>query len=279
MVIVGLGLTAEDFRRVARQPQLISAATLGQVLITPLIGHLLVRSLDLAPHLANGILLVVACPAGSMANLYAHLARANVALSVTLTAVSCLAGVLTLPVIMAVNQTYLGDPATFAVPASDVVGQLVLTLILPILTGMAIRRAYPSVADRYRHCLLGLSWGALILLLGFVVANAGESFAAALGETVVVVVALTSLSWVAGWVTGWAAGAAPADRFTVGMVFVVRNVGIATVIAVTVLGRVDFAVFATAYFVCQMPLALAAVAAFRHVRLTEVGVIAGGNHP
>src|SRR5205809_179541 len=114
MVVVGLGLTAEDFRRVARRPLLVLAATLGQVLITPLIGQLLVRSLSLALHLADGLLLVVACPAGSMANLYAHLARANVALSVTLTAVSCLAGVLTLPAIMAVNRLSLGGATTYA---------------------------------------------------------------------------------------------------------------------------------------------------------------------
>jgi hypothetical protein len=59
---------------------------------------------------------------------------------------------------------------------------------------------------------------------------------------------LTLLAFGAGWATGWARGAGAMDRFTVGMVFVVRNVGIATAIAVTVLGRVEFAVFATAYF-------------------------------
>ncbi len=279
MVVVGLGLTAEDFCRVARRPRLVLVATLGQVLITPLIGQLLVRSLDLAPHLTSGILLAVACPAGSMANLYAHLARANVALSVTLTAVSCLAAVVTFPAVMAVNRLSLGDASTFAVPLSAVVGQLALTLILPILTGMAIRRACPSVAERYRHAFFGLSLAALALLVGFVIASAGESFAAALAETVVVVVALTGLTWVAGWVTGWAAGATPTDRFTVGMVFVVRNMGIATAVAVTVLGRVEFAVFATAYFVCQMPLALVAAATFRQVRLADCGVTAGGGQP
>jgi hypothetical protein len=54
------------------------------------------------------------------------------------------------------------------------------------------------------------------------------------------------------------------------MVFVVRNVGIATAIAVTVLGRVEFAVFATAYFLAQVPLLLAAVVLFRCVWVTDV---------
>ena len=63
---------------------------------------------------------------------------------------------------------------------------------------------------------------------------------------------LTVLAFGAGWATGWASGAGATERFTVGMVFVVRNVGIATAIAVTALGRVEFAVFATAYFLAQM---------------------------
>jgi hypothetical protein len=57
---------------------------------------------------------------------------------------------------------------------------------------------------------------------------------------------LTGSACGAGWATGWASAAGAMERFTVGMVFVVRNVGIATAIAVTVLGRVGFAVFATA---------------------------------
>jgi hypothetical protein len=68
------------------------------------------------------------------------------------------------------------------------------------------------------------------------------------------------------WATAWASAVANADRFTVGLVFVVRDVGIAMAIAVTVLGRVEFTVFATAYFLAQVPVLLAAVVVFRCAR-------------
>ena len=77
-------LTADDFRRVARQPVTVVAATAGQFVLLPVIGWLLVRSRHLQPAIAQGVLLVAACPRGAMANVYAYLARANVALSETL---------------------------------------------------------------------------------------------------------------------------------------------------------------------------------------------------
>src|SRR5437773_2638551 len=116
MVVVGLGLTVGDFRRVVSKPGLVAAATVGQLVCLPLIALVLVRSLGLSPSVEKGMLLVAACPAGSMANLYGLLARANVALSVTLTAVSCLAALVTMPALLIGFQAYLGETSTFVVP-------------------------------------------------------------------------------------------------------------------------------------------------------------------
>ena len=69
----------------------------------------------------------------------------------------------------------------------------------------------------------------------------------------------------------WAGGAGEMERFSVAMVFVVRNVGVATALAVTVLGRLEFAVFATAYFLSQVPLLLVAVLLYRAVGAAAPG--------
>jgi BASS family bile acid:Na+ symporter len=73
MVVVGMELTIKDFRRVARQPGIFVAATLGQFLFLPVIAWLLVRCLALQPAIAQGVLLVAACPSGGMANVYTYL--------------------------------------------------------------------------------------------------------------------------------------------------------------------------------------------------------------
>src|SRR5262245_3416477 len=144
-----MGLTTDDFRRVARQPGTVVVATVGQFVLLPVIGWLLVRSLKVQPAIAQGVLLVAACPSGAMANVYTYLARANVALSVTLTAVSCLAAVLTTPLALAVLQAQDGEPAGFPVPFGVLAGQLFLLLVLPVLTGMGIRRRWPDITKRH----------------------------------------------------------------------------------------------------------------------------------
>lgn len=266
MVVVGLGLTMEDFRRVVRQPWLVAAATVGQFVLLPAIALILVQFLRLSPAVEKGVLLVAACPAGSMANLYNYLARANVALSVSLTAVSCLAAMLTMPILLMSFQAYLGEQATFAVPVSAILRQLLLTLLTPVLVGMVLRRLWPSVTERHQRGLFGLSMMALAALIGFIILHEAEHFVSEWPAIALTVVLLTGLAMLAGYVTGWLCRADEKDRFTIAMVFVVRNVGIATAIAVTVLGDLEFAVFATAYFLSQVPLLLAAVIVFRSLQ-------------
>jgi bile acid:Na+ symporter, BASS family len=265
MVVVGMELTTDDFRRVARQPAIIVAA----------IGWLLVRSLDIQPAIAQGLLLVAACPSGAMANVYTYLARGNVALSVTLTAVSCLAAALTTPLALAFLQARDGESTGFPVPFGVLAGQLVLLLMVPVLSGMGIRRSWPDVTKRHARTLLGFSVATLAALLGFIIMQQAEQFASALTDLTAAAGALTVLAFGAGWATGWASSAGARERFSVAMVFVVRNVGIATAIAVTALGRVDFAVFATAYFLAQVPLLLAVILVFRWMRAGDGSNLAG----
>lgn len=279
MVVVGMELTMGDFRRVAHQPWAVVVATLGQCFLLPMLGWILVHCLVLQPAIARGILLVAACPSGSMADVYTYLARANVALSVTLTAVSCLAAVLTIPLALAVLQTLDETSTDFPIPLPMLAGQLVLLLILPVLIGMSVRRCWPDITQRHGRVFLGSSIAALALLLALIIVQEAKQFASALTDISAAVVLLTIMAFGAGWVTGWSGGAKWTDRFTVGMIFVVRNVGIATAIAVTVLGRVEFAVFATAYFLAQTPIVLVFVLVFRYTRVARGIHLAEADHP
>ncbi len=158
-------------------------------------------------------------------------------------------------------------------PYGVLAGQLVLLLVLPVLIGMGIRRRWPDITRRHARILLGFSVATLAVLLGFIIVQEAEQFASALTDLAAAAGVLTVLAFGAGWATGWASAGAATDRFTVGMVFVVRNVGIAT--AVTSVGRVEFAVFATAYFLAQVPLLLAVVVVFRWMRAGDGTNLAG----
>jgi BASS family bile acid:Na+ symporter len=279
MVVIGMALTTDDFRRVARQPGIVVAATVGQIVLLPIIGWLLVRCLGPQAAIGRGVLLVAACPSGAMANMYTYLARANVALCVTLAPVSCLVAVLTTPLALAFLQAEDGEATGFPVPFGMLAGQLFLLLVLPLLTDIGIRRRWPDITKRHGRTLLGFSIATPAALLAFIIVQEAEQFTSALTDIAAAAALLTVLAFGAGWATGRASGARATDRFTVGMVFVVRNVGIATAIAVTVLGRVEFAVFATAYFLAQVPILLTAILVFRCMRVGDGNKLTGAKNP
>jgi BASS family bile acid:Na+ symporter len=263
MTVAGLELTPIDFRRVAGQLRTVALATAAQVVLWPLVAIALITALQLKPYLAAGILLVAVCPCGGMATFYTYLARGSVALAVSLTAVSCLVAVLTMPLLLTLLGRFLEDPDVVEVPVPQMIGQLVLMLIVPIVLGMMLRHWRPALAQRQGLLLLRLSIVALVALLVLVIAQEGQRVVADFLEISLSVSLLIVIMLTAGWAAGWACALGAKDRFALAMTFVVRNVGIATAVAVTILGRMEFAVFATAYFLNQVPIVVAAVVVFR----------------
>ena len=115
MIVVGLDLTIDYFGRVMRKPRAVVIGTLGQFVLLPLVAILLIYTLKPKPNILSGILLIAACPGGAISNFYVYLARSNTALSVTLTAVSCILAAITMPALMNVYKLYLSNPFDFAV--------------------------------------------------------------------------------------------------------------------------------------------------------------------
>jgi bile acid:Na+ symporter, BASS family len=270
MLVVGMDLTIQDFRPLARQPGTFAVCLVAQFVVLPCTGWLLVRCLNLQPATARGLLLVAACPSGAMANLYTHLGRGNVALSVSLTAASCMSAVIVMPLALTALRNELGEFAGLSLPLPVLAGQLCLLLVMPVLVGMGFRWRLPEVARLYGPALVRCSVAALAALLAFVVIQESGHFAGEFGDILGAASLLTVLAFGAGWTIAASCGAVAADRYAVGMAFVVRNVGIATAVAVTVFGRLEFAVFATAYFLAQVPILLSVALVSR-----RVGALAG----
>ena len=97
MISLGLSLTVADFRRVFVYPKGVSIGLVNLVLISPLLAFAIAEAFALDPALAVGLVLLGSSPGGTMANLLTHLARGDTALSITMTATSSLAAVVTVP--------------------------------------------------------------------------------------------------------------------------------------------------------------------------------------
>jgi bile acid:Na+ symporter, BASS family len=130
MVVVGMELTLEDFRRVCTFPKPVFIGTAGQLIVLPVIAGGHARTLDSPPHIVAGMVLVAACPGGAISNYCVYLARTDVALSVTLTGVSTVLAFVTLPLLTALGFGFLlGQQASIPVPVGEMMTQLFLVLL------------------------------------------------------------------------------------------------------------------------------------------------------
>ena len=263
LLAVGLDLTPVDFARVRGQPRVLAVGLLGPVLLLPPLALLLVALSRPSPDLQAALLLVAACPIGGISNTYSYLARASTALSVTLTACSSLLAVVTIPVLAQVFGAASGHPMGFAVPFPLIFAQLLLMLALPVAVGMLVRFRRPALASRSQPYFRALGFGGVSVLILLIVASDSAMFVHGLRDTVPLAATFVAASFLAGWLSGTVSGGSPSDVFTLATEFATRNMAVATAIALTLAGRMEFALFATTYFLTEIPLMLCAIVVYR----------------
>jgi bile acid:Na+ symporter, BASS family len=263
MVTVGTELEARDFPKLARQKGAILGTLVLPTIVLPVLGFALACCLSLPSHLTAGLLLLAACPVGDIANFYTLLAHGNIPLSVSVNTLSCLLSAGTMALAFALYDHLLDQKVGFALPTPALVLRLALLVALPVLAGMALRRWKASWTGAHRVTLRKLCFAGIALLLAYVLTSRWAQVVDGWRQTT-----LTSLLFM---VSALALGLAsarllrlnPSDSLTVGLLFAVRNVALASAIAITLLNRIDFAEMAAVYILVEVPLLLCVVGAYR----------------
>jgi len=263
MTIVGLDLSRPDFERVRARPRILVAGLLGPFLLLPPIALAVLALVPMPEEIRAGLLLLAVCPVGGISNTYNYLARASTALSVTLTAVSCLLAVVTMPLLTRLLEVVLGRPFGFRAPVGPLAAQILGMLVLPVAVGMTLRARAPGFASRHETAFRRAAFAGIVLIIGFVLWSEWGRFLANLAASAGAAALFVLLAMGAGFLVALGAGADRRERFTLSVVFATRNTAIAAAVAITLLGDTRFAVFATTYFFTEAVPLLAAVAAFR----------------
>lgn len=262
LVAVGMDLTAHDVAGVRQQRGLVLAGLFAPVVLLPAIAVGLASLFQTDRDVAGGLLLIAACPIGSISNAYSYLARASSALAVSLTALSSLCAGVTIPLVRGGLELALGRPLDFAAPL-PFLAQLLVLLVLPVAIGMWLRHRSPDLAERCGPVLRPVAFIGVSTLFALIIGENPGAFLSGLATTVPVAAVFVVISVAAGWLTAALLTQDPRDRFTIAAEFGTRNIAVAVAIAVTLLGRVEFARFAAIYAITETPLMLAAVALFR----------------
>lgn len=226
MLGMGLTLTAADFRRVLATPAVVALGAAAQFGIMPLAGWAFTRLFGLSGEVAAGLILVGSCPGGVASNVITYVARANVPLSVTLTACSTLLSPLATPLAM---RLLAGRDVP--INAGEMFWSIVWVILAPVVAGLVINRFAPGFARRLAGALPPIAMTAICLVVAITVALAAGDlrrvgpalFAAAVCHNV------------AGFLLGYAAARLARldarDSRTVSIEVGMQNCGMATALA------------------------------------------------
>lgn len=146
-IMMGMGITlrVEDFSRVLKAPKAITLGLIAQLIMLPLAGFALVKLFGLTGGLALGLMILAACPGGPTSNLISHLAKGDLALSISLTAVSSVVTIATIPLIVNLSIGYFGEEGSVMLPVMQTIIQIMVVTIVPVSIGMFIRSRNPRL--------------------------------------------------------------------------------------------------------------------------------------
>ena len=140
MTSLGMSLTLDDFRRVVVYPKGIFIGLANLVVLSPLLAFGIAELFELEPAMAVGLVVLGASPGGILANLMTHLARGETALSISMTGISSLAAVVTVPLVLTVGVEHF-DASGFDedVEMLSVVPRVLAITVVPLSIGMWLR--------------------------------------------------------------------------------------------------------------------------------------------
>lgn len=190
MTGVGLSLTPADFTRVLKQPKAFFVGITCQMLILPLIAIAVIELTGLTGELAIGLFILSLCPGGATSNLYSYLAKADVGLSVSLTAVIGFITPFTIPVLALWAINFYGSKGDqFDLPIITTWIKLMIVTVIPVLVGMAVRGKWVDMAKRSERFVSIFSMAVLAFVIASICVNLGEKlidFALAAGPAAII---------------------------------------------------------------------------------------------
>lgn len=166
MFDLGLTLHISDFKNIFKRPKAMIIGLCGQLVVLPLIALMIGYCLGLEHTFLIGLLLIACCPGGSSSNIFSKLAKGDVALSVSLTALSSVITLFTIPVIMQFVTKRFGESVGITLPVGNLLKQNFFTMLLPIALGILLNYLRPAAAASIDKVLAKCAFPALLLLAG-----------------------------------------------------------------------------------------------------------------
>ena len=232
MLGMGLSLTANDFKRVALYPKATLVGLFAQLVLLPLTAFGVLHLIEIPPALAVGVMLLAVCPGGPTSNLLSNLARADIALSITLTAVCSVITVFTIPYLVNLSMEYfMGEGKYVELPVAQTMLQIIVITIIPVSLGMLIRWKSPAFAAKSEKPVKIASAIFVTLIIAGAILKEKDNLAGYFAEVGAVMFLVNAIILVAGYYVAGLFGLRHRQRSAISIESGIQNGTLAITIA------------------------------------------------
>ena len=251
IIMFGMGLTlvVNDFTRLFTYPKEVIIGLCNQLVFLPLIGFLIILLFDLNSSMAIGIMILSLCPGGPTSNLITQVARGNIGLSVTLTALASLITVFTIPIILSKAITYFTGETDIVIelPIVQTMIQILVITVIPVSIGMLIRKKNEAFAIRMERPMRIASTVLFVIIFLLVMIANKDLIVQAMKEVGLATLLLNLSTMALGYTTAKIFCIKGKSQISITIESGIQNGTLAFVIATTILNNVEMGLPTGAY--------------------------------
>jgi len=271
MFSLGLGLTWQDFARVAKQPKDFIVGLISQVILLPAVGFaLIVVWPALPPEIALGVMIISAAPGGVTSNILTSFAKGDVALSISLTAIISLLCVVTIPLIVVFSHAHIfGEAAKGDISVTETAIKVFFIVTIPVLIGLAVRHFAKGFAARFDATAEKISTVLFALVLSGAIFQERDNIIAFYADAGLITLALNVIMLFLAWWLGVMFGSGRRQRITISIECGLQNGTLAIAVATLLFGGGTAVIPAATYSLTMFATALIFIYFLRRAALPE----------
>ena len=248
MFALGLGLTGSDFLRVAKQSRDFFIGAFSQIILLPIIAFTLVMIWPIAPELAIGVMIIAAAPGGVTSNILTSFAKGDVALSISLTAIISLLGVITIPFIVLTSVELLSNTnVTGNISLLSMSRDMFLIVTVPVILGMLFRRFVLGIATKFEPIARKVSTVLFVLVLLGAIAAERENVVSYFAQAGLITLALNVIMMVVAFYLAQLLGSKTEQKKCITIECGLQNGTLAIFVATTIFGGGLYVIPAATY--------------------------------
>jgi len=216
MLGLGMSLKQEDFTFVWQYPKAFFIGLSAQMLLLPLVSLLVISFISLPPMVAMGLMILSFCPGGSTSNLFSYLARGDLALSISLTAIISLICPFTIPIFTNLSMNHLlGQEESISLPIVKTIVQLLLITVLPVVLGLLLHYWKPKFCEKTALITKVLSVSFLLLIIAGIVKSNWSSMQGFFEQAGLSVLLVNLLAMSGGFILAFFSRLSPPQTITI----------------------------------------------------------------